>query len=378
MEEVKKEEAGDCAASLNGTGNEGTNLPTKSEPCQCMNSQKLFPWGIAAFLVLLVAGVWLWVGDGKKDEIFELIPAKATSVRVINCNHTLLATLSQMPLWSDSAKAEIGLAAGFAGSFYKDILFRRAELDPARAAIASMVERAAVADVGGDLLYVLYTDNAWQIEKTISYDVAKDYVKDRDSFEIAGVNFVRRLNIPGVMGSIYLLRVNDTVVLTRSKGLLEKTILCQKGQEQSLADLGLRWPDETGQRTVACIYVVPSESNFFFLNLDSSLYSPTAAMFTSFDLAQEGFAVDVRVINNGRQLGGGHGFLYYAGVVLLIALIIIIGAPLLFVLATLLLALYFYLMAWWKNELIPIEPAELPEFSPQMQEDLGEKDSKEE
>ncbi len=351
-------------------------LPQKTvEPCRCMSGRRLFPWGILLFLILLLTGVWLWIGDGKKDEVFALIPVKANSVRVINCNHTLLSNLSVMPLWNDSAKAQIGLAAGFAGSFYKDILFRRSELDTPRAVIAGMVERAAVAEIEGETLYILYSNNAHDIEKIILRDVAKDFVKDRDSIEVEKVNFVRRLNIPGIMGAIYLLRANNTVILTRSKDLLEKMLNCQQGKEQSLADIGLSWPDETGQRTVACMYVVPSQSNFFFLNLNPSLYRPDAAMFSAFNLAQDGFIVNVRVINNGKIVGdNGHGVFYYIGVVLLIALIIVVGAPVAFLLATLLLALYFHLMARWKGELIPIEPAELPELSPQMKEDLGAKE----
>lgn len=352
-------------------------LPQKAnEPCRCMSGKRLFPWGILIFLLLLLAGVWLWIGDGKRDEVFGLIPVKANSVRVINCNHTLLTNLSRMPLWNDSAKAEIGLAAGFAGSFYKDILFRRSELDTPRAVIAGMVERAAVAELEGELLYILYSNNTHAIEKIILKDVAKDFQKERDSVEIDQINFVRKLNIPGVMGAIYLLRANNTVILTRSKDLLQKALRCQQRQESSLADIGLGWPDESGQRTVACMYVVPSLSNFIFLNLTPTLYRPDSAMFSTFNLGQDGFDINVRVINNGKIVGGtGPGVLYYIGVVLLVAVIIVIGAPVAFLVATLLLALYFYLMAWWKNELIPIEPAELPELSPQLKEDLAGKDS---
>lgn len=356
MEEHNKDEGGGAAL-----------LPAKQEGgCDCLSAKKLCPWGIVLLVLLVVAGAWLWLGGGSKDPVYSFVPASASKADTFNRDGRALAHLAALPLWQKPEQAAEIIRAGFLGMEFPEL-----KTSGKWQEVLPLVNTATKAFTAEGTLHILTSGNAWQIERIITEEIASDYNRERDSIDILGIKIVRKLKIAGI-GNVFLVRINQTVLLTRSEGLMRSAIACHRGQEDSLGVIGLRLPEDDSGRLVYCRYEVPAVANSFFTGVSEGNFRKDAALYSAWSAEGDGFAMRCRVINNAAiTAASGHGVFYYIGMTILVLLSLVIGVPVVFILIVLLMAVYFHVMAWWRGELVPVEPAELPELSPQMKEDLG-------
>lgn len=348
-------------------GDDGALLPVKPEGgCDCFSVKKLCPWGIVLLVLLFIAGAWLWLGGGSKDPVYSFVPATAYKVDTFNRDGRALAHLAALPLWQKPEQAAEIIRTGFLGMEFPELKTSEKWQE-----VLPLVTTATKAFTAEGTLHILTSGNAWQIERIITENIANDYNRERDSMDILGIKIVRKLKIAGI-GNVFLTRINQTVLLTRSEGLMRSAIACHRGQEDSLGGIGLSLPQDDGGRLVFCRYEVPAVANSFFTGVGEGNFRKDAALYSAWSAEGDGFAMRCRIINNAAiTAASGHGIFYYIGMTVLVVLILVIGLPIVFIMIVLLMAMFFHVMAWWRGELVPVEPAELPELSPQMKEDIG-------
>lgn len=351
---------------------DGAQLPEKIQRGKGGSFNKnLCPLGLLAFVVVLILGLWLLVGGAGRDPLLALIPAAANRAEIYNCSAELREKIAELPLWAKPETAGAALADGVL----------RLEFAPALQGgewkkIFPFVSRVARVFTAQGEFYLLESvkggsGNGWDIERILSQEVAHGFVKDRDTVAVGGSVPARKLDIPGV-GVVYALRDGNYLALSRSQEMIAAVVDCKLGKARSLADIDGVAQAESTQSALLVRYVAPAQANLLFPGVDENAFRPESAVLSVVRPAADGLLMASTVVDRGDAANPAeHGFFYYVGMTILLILSLVIGLPALFLLTTLLLAGYFYLMAWWRGEVVPLEPYELPELSKQMKEDLG-------
>lgn len=329
-------------------------------------------------LVLIVILTVLIVKSQSSDEdILSFAPADSFYALEIENIEGAAEVLSTVPIWREDKFSEEKLVAEFAGYFGEDgdILQKFKGNIRSVTFIESFVERKPAE------LLVFKVGNGWDIES---------YYKREYSKVSSPVNFapsMHGLQITRPDKSVfYLKKIANYVLLSDSKALILRALSAYTGDELSLAECNVKFGDgDDGMPRVRMYTAI----NSFLMNYPeykgmipeavSSQIAGDSAFLYEATINATGFVAEGKFIKNeaaGYASGinssekGGGGLLSTIFWVILTIIIVLIAIPILFVAFTLLLALYFFILAWWKGELVPIDPP-LKEMSTNIKEDIG-------
>ncbi len=360
------------AQGAGSTGSSEAQLPSVPDNSahEKSHNNRILVAGILIAVLLILVFV---TSGGRDGGIFSFVPSSASTVEAIDVSDNTFGYIASLPLWKESETVGTELRTGV----FRKMLPGFSDSDD-YAATAALCKRLLLAEIKGEKLYVIDSGNPWQIER--SYTKRLVAGGETSKVNIERIDKVFKVKLGGA--DFYVVKIASKVVLSESKELIAKAIRCYRGDDSSLADLGLRWDNDSDQRLIGYIYKVPAvvkTDRLKELGFNISEYRKDAAELSTIMVspgANNGIVTRMTVINGSEISSASSGGIFsFIGSAILIILAIVIGLPMLFLLIVMLTAVYFYIVALIKGELVPVEPPELPELSKQMKEDLAKKDA---
>ena len=334
-------------------------------------------WLAIGVVLTVVLAVLIVRSQDKEEDVLAFAPADSYLAIEIENLEGAAGVISQMPLWKNKALEKKKIIDEFVEWFDQDAeLFRRfIGVVKSIAYIESFVERKPVEMV------VLRAGNTWDIESYFRREYSTITTPVRVAKDMTGLEITRKDK-----SIFYLKKIANFVLITDNKELLKRALAAFKKDELSLAECNIRFGDGDGGVPRLRIYTAinsyfinyPEDRSFFPPKVYSMIAGDSAFLYEA-TLNEAGFVAEGRIIKSiaaayatGDKYSGEGNSAFWSviGWIILVIVIIFIGLPLLFVLSTLLLALYFFLVAWWKGELVEIDPP-LAEMSREMKEDIS-------
>lgn len=334
-------------------------------------------WLAIAVVLVIILTVLIVRSQDREEDVLSFAPADSYFAYEIENLEGACEVVARMPLWKEEAFNKEKLFNEFVEWFDQDaeLIKRFREVIKSFTYIESFVDRKPVRMV------VLRAGNTWDIESYFRREYSSVTTPVKVAEDLTGLEITRKDK-----SVFYLKKIANFVIITENKALLKRSLACYTKDELSLADCNIRFGDGNSGMPRLRIYTAinsyfinyPQSRSFFPPNVYSMIAGDSAFLYEA-TINDSGFVAEGRIIRSiaaayatGDELAstGSSGFWSVVGWLIVILLIIIIGLPLLFVLSTLLLALYFFLIAWWKGELVEIDPP-LTEMSKEMAEDLA-------
>ncbi len=332
---------------------------------------------LIGLLLIVVLTVLIVRSQNSEEDLLSFAPADSFYALEVENIEGAAEILQSVPLWKDDALKKEDIIAEFSNWFGadRDIIKRFAGNIKSVTFVESFVAKQP------EKMLILKVGNGWDIENYFRREYSKVSTPVTVAPSMHGLEITRPDK-----GVFYLKKVAGFVVLAENKDLLIKALAAYKKEQLSLAECNIRFGDgEDGMPRVRMYAAI----NSFFINypqyresLPPTIYNKIAgdsAFLYEATISSTGFIAEGRFIQNkaaGYASGSAvkpsseGGFFSTLLWIILIIIIIIIAFPIVFVLFTLLLALYFFLLAWWKGELVSIDPP-LKDLSNNLKDDLG-------
>ena len=332
---------------------------------------------LAGLVLIVILTVLIVRSQSSDEDVLSFAPADSFYAIEIENIDGAADVLESVPLWRNDKLAKQELIAEIAALLGKDSDILKKFSGNVRSVthIESFVAKKPAK------MLVLKVGNGWDIESYYRREYSKVATPVTFAPSMHGLAITRPDK-----SVFYLKKIANFVLLSENKELLLRSLAAYTGDELSLAQCGVRFGDGEDCMPRFRLYMA---INSFLLNYPE--YKTLLPEVVSRDIAGDsaflyeatlnatGFVAEGKFIRNeaaGYASGvntaekSGGGILATIFRIILIIVIILIALPILFIAFTLLLALYFFIVAWWKGELVPIDPP-LKDLSPNLKEDLG-------
>lgn len=361
-------------------------VPTKTD-CACKEKNSLCSTAVIGIALLLLIGLLILKTQKSDPSQFALLPEDTflyTECSEIDSASEMLASL---PIWKNKVKELVPVI--------RQKLYNKFGADK------EMAEKFTGNITSIGLAYTANNQSFVIVKCGNTLDIEKYFKAKASSSERASKGRRNDIKVFRIAGKkdLYMLKIGEYLTLADNMEILNRAIACFTEKAPSLASTGVSFSKQQLEETPYLrIYaaLAPTQKMFsalpeytqFLKSLALPEYTADSAMLYEAQLTNSGFIATANFITTKAALAAvkaaktqtknveTHGFFYYLIWAIIILLALIIGIPVGFLLLTLLIAVYFYIAAWMQGELVPIEPAELAELSPQIQEDLDLKDEK--
>ena len=358
-------------------GEEGKSLVVAGKKGTSFGVGGVGSLALAGLVLIVILTVLIVKSQSSDVDVLSFAPADSFYAIEIENIDGAADVLESAPLWRNKKYAKTELISEFSAFLGKDSDLIRKFSGNVRSVthIESFVEKKPVT------LLVLKVGNGWDIESYYRREYSKVSTPVTFAPSMHGLAITRPDK-----SVFYLKKVANFVLLSDNKELMLRSLAAYTEDELSLAQCKIRFGDGEDCMPRFRLYMA---INSFMMNYPeyktllpeavSAEIAGDSAFLYEATLSVTGFVAEGKFIRNeaaGYASGvnasqeSKRGVLATVFWVVLTILLLLIALPILFVLFTLLLALYFFIVAWWKGKLVPIDPP-LKDLSPNLKEDLG-------
>ncbi len=334
---------------------------------------------LVGLVLIVVLTVLIVRSQSSKEDILSFAPADSIYALEVENIEGAADVMDSLSIWKDDRLTKGALITEFSHWFGADgdIIKKFAGNVKSVTLLESLV-----ADKPEKLL-ILKVGNGWDIESYYKREYSKISTPVTFAPSMHGLKITR-----DDKSAFYLKKVANFVLLSDEKSLLLRALSAYKGKELSLAACNIKFGDGESEMPRVRFYTAINSMlvNYpeYKLHIPQSVQpdiAGDAAFLYEATLNAGGFVAEGKFIRNeaaGYASGNAASSASRGGIIssifwtILVIIIVLIAIPIVFVAFTLLLALYFFIAAWLKGELVPIDPP-LKDLSDNLKEDIGVK-----
>ncbi len=334
---------------------------------------------LVGLVLIVVLTVLIVRSQSSKEDILSFAPADSIYALEVENIEGAADVMDSLSIWKDDRLTKGALITEFSHWFGADgdIIKKFAGNVKSVTLLESLVANKP------EKLLILKVGNGWDIESYYKREYSKISTPVTFAPSMHGLKITR-----DDKSAFYLKKVANFVLLSDEKSLLLRALSAYKGKELSLAACNIKFGD--GESEMPRVRFYTAINSMLVNNPEYKLHIPQsvqpdiagdAAFLYEATLNAGGFVAEGKFIRNeaaGYASGNGASSASRGGIIssifwtILIIIIVLIAIPIVFVAFTLLLALYFFIAAWLKGELVPIDPP-LKDLSDNLKEDIGVK-----
>ncbi len=334
---------------------------------------------LVGLVLIVVLTVLIVRSQSSEEDVLSFAPADSIYALEVENIEGAADVIDSLPIWKDDRLTKGALITEFSHWFGADgdIIKKFAGNVKSVTLLESLVAEKP------EKLLILKVGNGWDIESYYRREYSKISTPVTFAPSMHGLKITR-----DDKSEFYLKKVANFVLLAEDKSLLLRALSAYKGQDLSLAACNIKFGDGESEMPRVRFYTA---INSMLVNYPKyKVHIPEtvqpdiagdAAFLYEATLNAGGFVAEGKFIRNeaaGYASGTAAASASHGGIIssilwtILIIVIVLIAIPVLFTAFTLLLALYFFIAAWLKGELVPIDPP-LKDLSDNLKEDLGVK-----
>ena len=367
-----------------------TNTATENDLVVTKKNNTVFGVGgvgslaLVGLVLIVILTVLIVRSQNNEEDILSFAPADSFYAFEVENIEGAADVFASAPVWRGNELTKDGIIQEFSKMFGSDSDI----LEKFVGNITSVTFIESFVNKTPQKMLVFNVGNGWDIERYYKREYSKVATPVKFASSMNGLEITRPDK-----SVFYLKKIANFVLLSENKDLILRSLSAYKEDELSLAQCNVRFGDgEDGMPRIRLYVAI----NSFFMNypeykglipekMNNAIAGDSAFLYEA-TLNATGFVAEGKFVKNeaagyasGVNAGTktGRGFFGTVFWVIFIIILILIAIPVLFVIFTLLLALYFFLLAWWKGELVPIDPP-LKDLSNNLKEDLGVTKVKEE
>ena len=336
---------------------------------------------MVGLVLIVVLTVLIVKSQSKEDDVLSFAPADSFFALEVENIDGAAGMLAATPIWKGDGLSKEVIINELASWFGPDgdIIQRFVGNINSVTFIESFVDRKP------QKMLVMKVGNTWDIESYFKREYSKVSTPVKFAPSMRGLEITRPDK-----SVFYLKKLANFVIIAESKELLIRSLAAYKKDQLSLAECNIHFGDgDDGMPRVRLYAAI----NSFYINypqkremIPPKIYNMIAgdsAFLYEATINSNGFVAEGKFIRSEAatyasgsemQQNSQRGFFGTILWIIFIVVLIVIAIPILFLISTLLLALYFFLIAWWKGELVPVDPP-LKDLSSHLKEDLGVKKS---
>ncbi len=332
---------------------------------------------LVGLVLIVVLTVLIVRSQNNKEDILSFAPADSFYAFEVENIEGAADVLAGAPVWRKNELTKDGIIFEFSKMLGADSNI----IEKFVGNITSVTFIESFVNKSPQKMLVFKVGNGWDIERYYKREYSKVSAPVKFASSMRGLEITRPDK-----SVFYLKKVANFVLLSESKDLILRSLSAFKEDELSLAQCNVRFGDgEDGMPRIRLYVAInsfvinyPEYKGLIPQKMNNAIAGDSAFLYEA-TLNATGFVAEGKFIKNeaaGYASGvnaankNSRGFFGTIFRVIFITILVLIAIPVLFVAFTLLLALYFFIRAWWKGELVPIDPP-LKDLSNNLKEDLG-------